>query len=117
MGSGNNAIHEPAAVDRDVFLIRDDMLNMEELLLACGMDIDTVCSDRKNTILTRKSENISTRMWHSLWVQIPTSLMNAAKKIIVRKNLLGKQQNSGHVLCVRASSVQKCIFVYWVRLL
>ena len=31
----------------------DKMLNMEESLVACGMDIDTVCSDRKNTILTR----------------------------------------------------------------
>ena len=31
----------------------DELLNMEESLLACGMDIDTVCPDRKNTILTR----------------------------------------------------------------
>ena len=33
--------------------VRDEMLNMDESLVACGMDIDTVCSDRKNTILTR----------------------------------------------------------------
>ena len=30
-----------------------EMLNMEESLLACGMDIDTVCSDRNNTVLAR----------------------------------------------------------------
>ena len=32
---------------------RYNMLNMEESLVACGMDIDTVCSDRNTTILTR----------------------------------------------------------------
>ena len=31
----------------------DELLNMEESLVACGMDIDTVCSDRNNTVLTR----------------------------------------------------------------
>ena len=32
----------------------DRMLDMEESLLVCGMDIDTVCADRNNTILSRK---------------------------------------------------------------
>ena len=31
----------------------NEMRNMEESLVACGMDIDTVCSDRNNTHLTR----------------------------------------------------------------
>ena len=33
-----------------------ELLNMEESLLACGMDIDTVCLDRNNTLLARAVE-------------------------------------------------------------
>ena len=43
--------------DPNAYLRRGDYfssrLNMEESLVACGMDIDTVCSDRNNTVLTR----------------------------------------------------------------
>ena len=48
--------------DPNVYLRRrhyggDNMLKMEESLVACGMDIETVCSDRNNTVLTRAVED------------------------------------------------------------
>ena len=45
---------DPNVCLRRGYDVRDEMLNMDESLVACGMDIDTVCSERKNTLLTRK---------------------------------------------------------------
>ena len=45
---------DPNVCLRRGYDVRDEMLNMDESLVACGMNIDTVCSERKNTILTRK---------------------------------------------------------------
>ena len=50
---------DPNARLRRGYEVRDEMLNMEESLVACGMDIDTVCSHRNNTVLTRKVQKIN----------------------------------------------------------